>query len=92
MEKNLIKVVCYGRIETWHSRARAKKFYNEAARACEGCERERYANIVFDLEDKKLICTDGYSCFNEALLNKRNYTTKAPDGSRDYGGKIWYED
>jgi len=86
-----ITIICYNQIETWHSRKNALKFFRDCARNCEGAERERYTNIVWDLEDKKSICHDGSSStLSELQALNRYYKTTAPDGSRDYNNQVWY--
>ena len=52
-----VKITCYGETEEM-TRKEALKFYREAMRACEGSERDRYANIVIQLEDGATECTD----------------------------------
>ena len=90
MARKNIKVVCYNQIETWHSRRNALAFFRDCARNCEGAERDRYINIVWDLEDKKTICHDGSSLPYEVLdKNNLHYKTTAPDGSRDWDNKVW---
>lgn len=86
-----ITIVCYNQIEYWGSRKNALDFYRKATRACEGCERERYLNIVWDLEDKKTLCHDGSSLPYDVLA-KNNLVMKvgSADGTRDYGNTIWY--
>lgn len=86
-----IKIVCYNQVEFWSSRKKALEFYRKACRACEGSERDRYLNIVWDLEDNKDTCHDG-SSLPIAVLESNNLICKtdAPDGTRDFGGKIWY--
>jgi hypothetical protein len=87
----MIKIVCYNQIEFWHSRKKALDFYKQACRECEGSERDRYFNIVCDLEDGEEICHDGDSMPYDFLDTMRKYCrTEAPDESRDYGGQIWY--
>ena len=87
----MIEIVCYNRIERWHTRKNALRFFRDCARNCEGAERDRYINIVWDLEDKKTICHDGSSLPHDVLAkNNLYYTTTAPDGSRDYNNEIWY--
>ena len=86
-----ISIVCYNRIEKWHSRTNALRFFRDCARNTEGAERDRYINIVWDLEDKKTVCHDASSLpYNTLKANNLYYTTIAPDGSRDYGNKVWY--
>ena len=90
MAKN-IQIICYNQIEYWNKRENALWFYKDAERCCEGSERERYMNIVDDLEDGKALCEDGCSLSAEYLrANGRIMKVNNPDGTRDYGGKIWY--
>ena len=55
---NAVIVVCYNEADVWGSRAEAKKFYMEGVYACEGSERDRYMNVVCDLEDGKDVALD----------------------------------
>ena len=87
----MITIICYNQIEFWNSRKKATKFFETAARECEGAERDRYLNIYWDLKDGKDICEDGRSYPLDTLKAMGYYLkTDAPDGSRDYGNKIWY--
>lgn len=52
-----VKITCYGETEEM-TRGQALKKYKQAMRCCEGSERERYCNIVMDLEDGKTECKD----------------------------------
>lgn len=52
-----VKITCYGETKEW-IRKDALKFYKEAERCCEGSERERYMNIVDQLEDGETVCVD----------------------------------
>ena len=89
----MIEIVCYNRIERWHTRKNARRFFRDCARNCEGAERDRYINIVWDLEDKKTVCHDGSSLPHDVLAkNNLYYTTTAPDGSRDYNNEVWYSE
>ena len=93
MARKLIEIVCYNRIEKWHSRKNALAFFRDCARNSEGAERDRYINIVWDLEDKKTVGHDGSSLPHETLVaNNMNYKTTAPDGSRDWDNKVWYSE
>ena len=90
MKKDVI-VICYDKIEVWHGRENAIDFYSHGMMECDGLESERYGNIVADLCMGREVASDGYSlsyseCKERGLYKK----TSAPDGSRDYGGKIWY--
>lgn len=55
-EKIIVK--CYGSEKTYNSRKEAIKEFREAAEWSDGCERERYMNILLDLYDGKKYCTD----------------------------------
>ena len=89
MNNKRIIVCCYDFIEQWESRDNALSFYRNATKECEGCERERYLHIYFDLQDGKDICTDGISDYDVAKLNKRYLTFANPNNTRDYQGKIY---
>ena len=54
---DLVKVTCYG-TTTEMTRKAAIKEYRQAIRASEGSERDRYMNILMDLEDGKKECSD----------------------------------
>lgn len=51
--------VCYNQATVWQSRSLAIDFYHEASVACDGCERERYVNVLMDLIGGKAVCYDG---------------------------------
>ena len=89
-EPNII-VISYNQIEYWHDRKTAMEFYRECMDGCEGCEKERYTNVFLDLLDGLNICHDGMSDSYEALEEQnRVLNIPSPDGTRDFGGKIWY--
>ena len=46
-----VRVTCYGKTTVWPSRKAAMLFFREGMRNSEGCERERYESIWFDLHD-----------------------------------------
>lgn len=52
-----VKVTCYGTTKEY-TRKQALKEFREAIRCCEGSERDRYVNIVIQLEDGATECTD----------------------------------
>ena len=56
-------VFCYNQAEVWQSRSRAAEFYREAVYACEGCEKERYMNVLLDILEGKTFCWDGVTDF-----------------------------
>lgn len=60
--ENTFTITCYGKTTTYKESERKKqiKFYKECAEWCEGSERERYTNIVFDLMDGLKVCKDEY--------------------------------
>ena len=57
-DNDIVTITCYGQ-KTTMTRQEALEEYREAMRCCEGSERERYCNIVMDLEDGKTECSDG---------------------------------
>lgn len=56
-------VLCYNQAEVWQDRTMAAAFYAEGVRECEGCEAERYMNVVMDLVAGKAVCHDGVTQF-----------------------------
>lgn len=87
----LIFVVCYDRIEKWHSRTKAIEFYAQGADECDGSEALRYAHVAADLMCGAEIATDGESVSYRECIHRGLYRiTTAPDGSRDYGDEIWF--
>ena len=86
-----IIVICYNRIEYWHSRKNAMDFFMECMLGCEGCEKERYTNIYCDLARGAILAHDGMSgTYAELIKNGWELNITSPDKTRDYGGKIWY--
>ena len=57
---NEIVVQCYGK-ERVMDRAEARNEFFVVVAACEGIERERYMNILLDIEAGYKVCSDGYS-------------------------------
>lgn len=56
----MVKVICYGKEETWKSRKKAIEFFAEGMIATAGSsESERYARIVSDLRCGLDVCSDG---------------------------------
>ena len=58
MKKDMVKITCYRQTETME-RKEAIKFYREAIDCSEGCERERYVNILLGLMDGLKEVDDG---------------------------------
>ena len=52
-------VLCYNQAEVWGKRKDAIEFYREAVYACDGCEKERYLNVLVDLLSGFTVCDDG---------------------------------
>lgn len=52
-----VKVTCYGQTKEY-TRKQALKEFREAIRCSEGSERDRYVNIVCQLEDGETECND----------------------------------
>lgn len=61
---------CYNQAEVWANRSDAFEFFREAAWASEGCERERYMNILLDLMGGKHLCFDGSTTY---LMHETEY-------------------
>lgn len=55
---DVIKTVCYGQEKLFDSKREALDFYFEAASASEGAERDRYENIIHQLNAGKTYCLD----------------------------------
>lgn len=56
--KDAVVTVCYNKAELWESRRDARNFYSEGIRYSEGAERDRYVNIICDLEDGRDVALD----------------------------------
>ena len=54
-----VVTVCYNQATVWKSRKAAAAFYREGVMACDGCERERYMNVLLDILDGNAVCDDG---------------------------------
>ena len=54
----MVKTICYGKEETWASREDAIREFKDCMRHSEGAERNRYFNILCDLEDGADIAID----------------------------------
>ena len=50
LEKQVF-ITCYNKREGWASRKMAEEFYMEAAFACEGAERDRYMEVLYQLSE-----------------------------------------
>ena len=87
--KRLTMIVCYNGIEFWESRERALAFYKEGARYCEGCEAERYMNVVMDLIEGYDICTDGESDYKRCMEEERYKVFTNGTNIRDLDGREW---
>ena len=57
IKNDIVTIHCYGDTET-KTRLDAIKFYRECAVMSEGCEKERYMNILLDLYSGKKECYD----------------------------------
>lgn len=53
-----VTTICYGQKKEWHEREEAIRFFKEGILSTDGSERERYVNIVSDLEAGKKIAVD----------------------------------
>ena len=52
-----VKITCYNKTETM-IREEAIEFYREGVMCCDGCEKERYMNILLQLLDGEKVCSD----------------------------------
>lgn len=50
LKDDKVTVICYGKEEIWDSRYEAIEFYTDAMYGSDGSERDRYVNILGDLE------------------------------------------
>ena len=57
MTNDIVKIICYGQEQEMTRSAAIRKF-TEGVLACEGAERDRYANILSDLYCGLTVCTD----------------------------------
>lgn len=64
-KRNGVKCWCYYSWMTFLSRKKAMDFFQEAIYNSDGCEKERYVDIWFQIHDGYKVCTDG------AYLNKQ---------------------
>lgn len=64
-----VTVWCCGEEQTFNTRDEAIRFFMNAMGACEGAEKERYANVVTDLYDGQTLCIDDY---DEYLLEHKD--------------------
>lgn len=55
---DVIKTICYGQEKLFDSKREALDFYFEAVSSSEGAERERYENIIHQLNAGKTYCLD----------------------------------
>lgn len=71
---NEIFTICYDSLSVYKNKTDAIKFYNNCYMMCEGAERERYASILFDLNNNNNIATDNVSkdC-RDIYIHTNNY-------------------
>ena len=58
MAKRKIVCWCYGDRHLFNTKKEALAFFKDCARNSEGSERDRYMNIIFQLEEGKRNCYD----------------------------------
>ena len=56
-KEDLVQITCYNETRVW-KRKEAIEFYKDCVDWSDGCERERYQNILIDLLLGKKIATD----------------------------------
>ena len=72
-----IYTVCYDSLSIYNNKKDAIKFYNDCYMMSEGAERERYASILFDLNNDKRKATDNISNYSrEIYIHTRNYNER----------------
>ena len=54
----MVTTICYGKEKNWERRSDAVEFFMASVISCDGAERERYLNVLVDLELMKDVCTD----------------------------------
>lgn len=53
-----VTTICYGQKRKWKSRVDAIEYFKCGIIESDGSERDRYVNVLIDLELMKDICTD----------------------------------
>ena len=54
----MVTTICYGKEDKWERRSDAIEFFMAGVIECDGSERERYLNVLIDLQSMKDVCTD----------------------------------
>ena len=55
-----VETTCYGHKDKWESKEKAIGYFSECAMCSEGSERERYMNIILQLLNGQIKCSDGW--------------------------------
>jgi len=55
--------VCYNQATVWQDRSMAAEFYLEAMMCSEGCERDRYTDVLLEIMSGNAVCHDGVTRF-----------------------------
>lgn len=58
---NEVYVLCYGSLEKWSDKKKAIDLYKEGFMACDGSEKERYAELYYQLKEGYKYTDDGKS-------------------------------
>lgn len=76
MNNKIVVCVCYGIATMFKTRTDAKRFFKQAIRDCEGCERERYMAVYDKLDEGWRVADDDFDNFDEPnqLLTARQVT------------------
>ena len=53
-----VTTICYGKEKKWKHRKDAMEYFWCGVVSCDGAERDRYLNVLTDLELMKDVCTD----------------------------------
>lgn len=84
-----VYVACYNTLHIFKNKENAKKFFTECFYCSEGCEHERYANILIDLMYSD-IGTDGdsFSVWEIIYYNNNNEVIRVDKIERENTNKI----
>lgn len=74
--KNNVFVLCYDELEKWADRKKAQAFYLRGMGACDGQEKERYAEVYYQL-------AEGYDCVDDGYSNVHRLTFTLGDISKE---------
>ena len=70
----MVSVLCYGKMREFKSIKEAKDFYLECYLCSEGAEKERYAEILYQILDGKKIVYDDEQDYQMWKRNKEGFS------------------